>query len=156
MCGLAWLEIHWNSIWLRARSHMASHYTWGSMVTLHDFGGVLGRPLDTFFGALTIFMVTALDSCVKWPLWTLRSWPIMLKNLLGHCEQSCLSRETWNYLYTMEDMVVVRSLPLPLFPHRSKKIGGSDVSYVRVQRIGVGISPILVISIRAYLSSIQH
>ena len=24
------------------------------MTTLHDFGGVLGRPLDTFFWALTI------------------------------------------------------------------------------------------------------
>ena len=48
--GPAWIEIHWNSIWLRARSHMTSHYTWGSVTTLHDFGGVLGRPLDTFFG----------------------------------------------------------------------------------------------------------
>ena len=38
-----------NSIWLRARSHMTSHYTWGSVTTLHNFGGVLGRPLDTFF-----------------------------------------------------------------------------------------------------------
>jgi hypothetical protein len=39
-----------NSIWLRAWSHMTSHYTWGSLITLHDFGGVLGRPLDTYFG----------------------------------------------------------------------------------------------------------
>ena len=31
-----------------------SHYTWGSVTTPHDFGGVLGRPLDTFFWALTI------------------------------------------------------------------------------------------------------
>ena len=52
--GPAWIEIHWNSIWLRARSHMTSHYTWGSVTTLHDFGGVLGWPLDTFFWALTI------------------------------------------------------------------------------------------------------
>ena len=29
---------------------MTSHYTWRSVTTLHDFGGVLGRPLDTFFG----------------------------------------------------------------------------------------------------------
>jgi hypothetical protein len=50
----AWIEIHWNSIWLRARSHMTSHYTWGPVTTLHDFGDVLGRPLDTFFWALTI------------------------------------------------------------------------------------------------------
>jgi hypothetical protein len=54
MWGPAWLEIHWNSIWLRVRSHMTSHYTWGSVTTLHDFGGVLGWPLDTFFWALTI------------------------------------------------------------------------------------------------------
>jgi hypothetical protein len=51
--GLAWIEIHWNSIWSRARSHITSHYTWGSMTTLHDFGGVLGQPLDTFFWTLT-------------------------------------------------------------------------------------------------------
>ena len=49
----AWLHIHWNSIWLRARSHMISHYTWGSVITLHDFREVLERPLDTFFWALT-------------------------------------------------------------------------------------------------------
>ena len=49
-----WIEIHWNSIWLRPWSYMTSHYTWGSVTTLHDFGGVLGRPLDTFFWALTI------------------------------------------------------------------------------------------------------
>ena len=52
--GPAWMEIHWTSIWLRARSHMTSHYTWGSVTTLHDFGSVLGRHLDTFFWALTI------------------------------------------------------------------------------------------------------
>jgi hypothetical protein len=37
MRGPASLDIHWNSIWLRARSH----YTWGSVTTLHDLGGVL-------------------------------------------------------------------------------------------------------------------
>ena len=31
--GPAWIDIHWNSILLRARSH----YTWGTMTTLHDF-----------------------------------------------------------------------------------------------------------------------
>jgi hypothetical protein len=54
MWGPARRELLWNSIWLRARSHMASHYIWGSVTTLHEFGGVLGRPLDTFFWALTI------------------------------------------------------------------------------------------------------
>ena len=48
--GPTWIEIHRNSIWLRARSHMTSHYNWGSMTTLHDSGGVLGQPLDTLFG----------------------------------------------------------------------------------------------------------
>ena len=52
--GLAWIEIHWNSIWLRVRSHMAAHYTWGSVTTLHDFGGVLGWLVEAFFWALTI------------------------------------------------------------------------------------------------------
>ena len=54
ICGdLAWIAIHWNIIWLMAWSHMDSHYTWGYVTTLHDFGGVWGRPLDTIFWALT-------------------------------------------------------------------------------------------------------
>ena len=52
--GPAWIEIHWNSIWSRDWSHMNSHYIWGFVTTLHDFGGVLGRPLDTFIWALAI------------------------------------------------------------------------------------------------------
>jgi hypothetical protein len=35
---------------------------------LHDFGGALGRALDTFLLGFHNFMVTALGSCVKWPL----------------------------------------------------------------------------------------
>ena len=51
--GPAWIEIHWNSIWLRARSHTTSHFEgpWSHYLILE---GVLGRPLDTFFWALTI------------------------------------------------------------------------------------------------------
>ena len=52
--GFAWLNIYWNSIWLRVQSRMTSHYTWVSVTTLHDFGGVLGWPLDTFIWALTM------------------------------------------------------------------------------------------------------
>ena len=33
---------------------MASQYTRESVTTLQEFGGVLGRPLDTFFRVLTI------------------------------------------------------------------------------------------------------
>jgi hypothetical protein len=51
----AWIEIHWTIICLRDRSHTTSHYTWGSVTPLHDFGGSLGRwPLNTFFRALII------------------------------------------------------------------------------------------------------
>ena len=39
---------------VEGRSHMTSHYTRGSVTTVHDFGGGLGRPLDTFIWALTI------------------------------------------------------------------------------------------------------
>ena len=39
---------------VEGRSHMTPHYTWGSVTTLHEFGGVLGQPLDTFFWALKI------------------------------------------------------------------------------------------------------
>ena len=43
--GLAWIEIHRNSIWLRAWSHTISHYTWGSMTTTWFW-----RCLGTDFG----------------------------------------------------------------------------------------------------------
>ena len=33
---------------------MTSHYTWGSVTTVHDLEGVLGRPLHTLFWALTL------------------------------------------------------------------------------------------------------
>jgi hypothetical protein len=48
--GPTWIEIHWEFIRLRAQPHMVSHYTWGCVTILHDFGGVLERPLDTFTG----------------------------------------------------------------------------------------------------------
>ena len=49
----AWIGIHWDSIWWRAGSHIASHYIWGFVTTLYKFGGVLGRPSDSFIWALT-------------------------------------------------------------------------------------------------------
>ena len=51
--GPTWIESQWNSMWLRVRSNMTSHYTRGSVTTLHNFGSVLGWPLNTFFWALT-------------------------------------------------------------------------------------------------------
>ena len=34
--GPAWIEIHWNCMWLRVWSHITSHYTWRSVITRHD------------------------------------------------------------------------------------------------------------------------
>ena len=47
--GPAWTKFNLNNIWLRAWAYMASRDTWGSVTTLRGFGGVLGRPLETFF-----------------------------------------------------------------------------------------------------------
>jgi hypothetical protein len=66
--GLTWLKIHWDNIWLKAQSHMTSHYTWRSMSTRHDFGGGVGTAIGHFLLGSHNFMVTALGSCVKCPL----------------------------------------------------------------------------------------
>ena len=64
--GTVWIEIHRNNIWLRAGSHMTSHYTWEFVTTLHDFG-CLGTAFGHFLSGSHEFMVMALGSCVKWP-----------------------------------------------------------------------------------------
>ena len=63
----AWIEIDWNSILLRARSHMTPHYTWGSATTLTWFQRCLGTPFGHFLLGSHKFTVTALGLCVKWP-----------------------------------------------------------------------------------------
>ena len=72
--GPAWIEIHWNSIWLRAQLHMTSHYTWGFVITLHDCGGALGRPLDTFVWALTISWSRLLTHVWSGPQCRVKTW----------------------------------------------------------------------------------
>ena len=78
--GRTWIKIHWNSIRLRVRSHMTSHYTWRSMTTLRDFGGMLGWPYDTFFWALKIschgsWLICEVtlrkfqDDVLRWTIW---------------------------------------------------------------------------------------
>ena len=67
------IEIHWNSIWSRARSHTTSQYTWGLVTTLHGFGSVLGRPLDTSFG-LTILWSQPLARVWSDPKWISWRW----------------------------------------------------------------------------------
>ena len=64
--GPAWIEIHWNCIWLRAWSHMASHYTWGSVTTLlHNVGGCVG----TAFGHSSFLGLT-----ISWSWLLARVW----------------------------------------------------------------------------------
>ena len=64
--GPTWIDIRWNSIWLRA------WYTW-LHTTLEDlwpptwFWRYLGTAFEHFLLGSHNFMVTALDSCVKWP-----------------------------------------------------------------------------------------
>ena len=38
------------NFWLRTMSHINSHYTWRSFITMHDFGSVLGQPMGTSLG----------------------------------------------------------------------------------------------------------
>ena len=98
MCeALAWIEIHWNSIWLRAQSHMTLNCTWGPMSTPHDFGSVLGQPLNTSYGlpqfhgynsrlvcevVLSNKKLLAYILCFYWSVVNyelLRNWEIMIR-----------------------------------------------------------------------------
>jgi hypothetical protein len=54
VCGSTWIEVPWNNIWFKVRSHITSHSTWESVTKPHDIGRVLERPLDTFFWAPTL------------------------------------------------------------------------------------------------------
>ena len=66
--GPAWIDIHWNGIWLRVWSHMT--FTLHSRVCGHTTW--FWRYLETAFGYFLLgshnFMVTTLGSFVKWPL----------------------------------------------------------------------------------------
>ena len=91
----AWIDVHWNSIWLRAQLLMTSHYTLGSMTTLHDFGGVLEQPLHAFFWALTISWSRFLAR-VKWP-----QYQAYQAYHLWCCK--CVNKDDWmkcNYIHT--------------------------------------------------------
>ena len=74
---------------------MTSHYTRGSVTTRHDFLGVLGRPLSTLILSLTIFMVTAFGSCVKWPInyFFTCLWPYQLKLANWACRRQSVPWE---------------------------------------------------------------
>ena len=67
----AWIEIHWNSSWLRARSHMTSHTTLECMWPHYMTWKCLGTTFKRFLLGSHRFVVTTLGSCVKWPLYLL-------------------------------------------------------------------------------------
>ena len=66
--GPASIEIRWNSVWLRARSHMT--FTLHLRVCDHTlrFWRCVGTTFAHFLLGCHNFMVTVLGSCVKWPL----------------------------------------------------------------------------------------
>ena len=59
---------------------MNSHYTWGSVTTLHDFGGALGRASNSFFRALIISWSWLLARVCSGPK-TSRKSPCIEKNI---------------------------------------------------------------------------
>jgi hypothetical protein len=104
---------HWNSIWLWARSHMASLYTWGSVTTLHDLGGCVGTAaaFRHFPLGSQSFTVTALGSCV-------RSGPYV------------------NILLQIQFWVWVPGTPLveshSIIAHEKCYVGGIQVEYTKI------------------------
>ena len=94
--GCTRIEINWNGIWLRTRSHVISYYTWEPVTTLHDFGGVLGRwPLDTLFWALTISW-SRLVARVKWPLIATPYRVQALQGNNGRIDKTCPNQDVIN------------------------------------------------------------
>ena len=63
--GPAWIEVHWNNIRLRVRSHMASHWTSGSMIP--RFWRCLGMAFGHFLLGFHNLIAKVIGMCVKWP-----------------------------------------------------------------------------------------
>jgi hypothetical protein len=75
----AWIDSHWNNIWLRSRSHMTLHYTWESVTTYMILKVCWDNGLWTLsFGLSQFSWSRLLGSCVKWPCWhDAISWSMM-------------------------------------------------------------------------------
>ena len=74
----SWIQIHWNSIWLRAQSHMASHYTLRARDHITWFGRCVGNgPWTLSFGpsqfhghgSWLVCVKMALDAIYIWCSW---------------------------------------------------------------------------------------
>ena len=75
--GPTWIEVRWNSIWLKVWSHVTSHYIRVPVTTLRDVGSGFEMVFGHFLLGSLNFRVTAHGSCVKWPLdYWWRSAPI--------------------------------------------------------------------------------
>ena len=92
--GPTWIEIHWHNIWLRIRSHMTSHYTWGSVTTLHDLEVVwdgLGKlcfGLSQFHGHSSWLVCEVALSWVFFPHHFGADMLIFLNRHMGFCRYS--------------------------------------------------------------------
>ena len=67
---------------------MTSHYTSGTVTTVHDVGGVFGTVVGHFLLGSHTFMVTALGSCVNWPLIIVNSINYLQLNNLDYLDLS--------------------------------------------------------------------
>ena len=55
MWGPTWIDISWNSIWLRAQSHMISHHTWGVHYHTTCYWMYVGTTFGHFLFGLSQF-----------------------------------------------------------------------------------------------------
>ena len=120
--GSAWIEIHRNSIWLRARSHMASHYTWGSVTTLLNLEGVLRRPLDSFSWALPIswsrllaHVWSGLECSLFYHVWGPARVEIPWTNIWLKAQSHIASHYTWGSVTTLLNLEGVLGWHLDTF-----------------------------------------
>ena len=93
--GHAWIEIHWNSIRLRARSHMASHYTWG-----WDGHWTLSFGLSQIHGSWLVCEVALIGLFLKAQLCELEQGNY-IQQIVGCTLRAGLHHGSWSW--TMED-----------------------------------------------------
>ena len=121
--GPAWTKFNLNNIWLRAWAYMASRDTWGSVTTLRGFGGVLGRPLETFFWALTIlwpWLLACVWSYVRivvphlcWVIlakWKVSTWKLFTYRWVS--PEVLLPKVIWKIMTIFADMLGMWGLTL--------------------------------------------
>ena len=116
---------------------MTSHYTWGSVTTLHDLGGVLGWAFRDFLLGSHNFMVTALSSCVKWPLHMVqivRKWHPNVKGGVASWFMVVCSVKSASYstlTYNCSSLVLIDAPITPNFPSSSNHENVGDYVQIR-------------------------